>query len=63
MLTIFQPYVTELDLRHSLIAEELIGDLRRTMPVHSGISELREDGNVVKYDYVKFMENLANGHK
>lgn len=63
--------MTELDLRHSLIPDELIEDLVKTMPQHKG-PDLQEDRDVAKYDYVTFMNKLideehaaksqANGH-
>lgn len=55
-----QPYVTELDLRHSLIPEELIEDLLQSMPKHQG-PDLLEDRDLEKYDYVTFMENMTIG--
>lgn len=55
-----QPYVTEMDLRHSLIPDELIGDLVKSMPEHEGV-DLQEDRNMRKYDYVTFMERLLGG--
>ena len=67
-----QPYVTELDLRHSLIPDELIEDLVKTMPEHKG-PDLQEDRGLPKYDYVSFMNKLmddenaakgrTNGHR
>ncbi|KAF2093921.1 alpha-actin-like proteinin [Rhizodiscina lignyota] len=61
-----KPYVTELDLRHSLIPDELVDELTKTMPEHSG-PDLQEDRGLPKYDYIKFMEKLidepeTNGH-
>lgn len=53
-----QPYVTELDLRHSLIPEELVDEMVKTMPEHSGPAASEEDGNLPKYDYVSFMSRL-----
>jgi hypothetical protein len=53
-----QPYVTELDLRHSLIPEELIENLLQTMPKHEG-PNLLEDRKLPKYDYISFMEKMA----
>ncbi|KAH0138078.1 alpha-actinin-2, partial [Aureobasidium melanogenum] len=50
-----KPYVTELDLRHSLIPDELIEDLVRTMPQHNG-PDLQEDRDLEKYDYITFMQ-------
>jgi Ca2+ insensitive EF hand len=63
-----QPYVTEIDLRHSLIPEELIDEMIKTMPTHRGESA-PEDATLPKYDYVNFMQRYlgpsgvgANGH-
>lgn len=61
MLTSIQPYVTELDLRHSLIPDELVEELVKTMPAHSGAST-QEDRNLPKYDYVTFMERFMGGN-
>jgi Ca2+ insensitive EF hand len=47
--------VTELDLRHSLIPEELVDQMMRTMPIHHGQS-MPEDAGVSKFDYVNYME-------
>jgi Ca2+-binding EF-hand superfamily protein len=55
-----QPYVTELDLRHSLIPDELVEELVKTMPEHSGKST-QEDRNLPKYDYITFMERFMGG--
>lgn len=52
--------MTELDLRHSLIPDELIDDLVKSMPEHSG-PDLQEDRDVRKYDYVTFMERFVDG--
>ncbi|KAL1991723.1 hypothetical protein VTN49DRAFT_5031 [Thermomyces lanuginosus] len=52
-----KPYVTELDLRHSLIPDELIEKLTQTMPRHEG-PDLLEDRDVPKYDYITFMKNM-----
>ena len=64
--------MTELDLRHSLIPDDLIEDLVKTMPAHKG-PDLQEDRDQAKYDYVTFMNKLideehaakgqANGHR
>ena len=51
--------MTELDLRHSLIPDELIDDLLKTMPAHEG-AELQGEGEVAKYDYITFMERLMD---
>lgn len=60
--------MTELDLRHSLIPDELIENLVKTMPTHKG-ADLAEDRDQAKYDYVSFMNKLVeeqnaarNGH-
>ncbi|MCJ1392515.1 hypothetical protein MMC18_005383 [Xylographa bjoerkii] len=55
-----KPYVTELDLRHSLIPDDLIEDLLKTMPAHQG-PDLPEDKDLPKYDYVEFMEKITCG--
>ncbi|KAL9112847.1 MAG: hypothetical protein Q9227_002924 [Pyrenula ochraceoflavens] len=52
-----KPYVTELDLRHSLIPDELIDDLIQSMPQHNG-PDMKEDRDVRKFDYVRFMEGM-----
>ncbi|KAN0071717.1 Calponin homology domain containing protein [Elaphomyces granulatus] len=54
-----KPYVTELDLRHSLIPEELIENLLGTMPKHEG-PDLLEDRDIPKYDYISFMEKMMD---
>ena len=64
--------MTELDLRHSLIPDELIDDLVKSMPEHNGIDvndddDENEHGKQPKYDYVDFMSKFieaptANGH-
>lgn len=51
--------MTELDLRHSLIPEELIDDLVKTMPAHRG-PDLQEDRDLPKYDYVSFMNRYVD---
>ncbi|RMZ91249.1 hypothetical protein DV736_g1547, partial [Chaetothyriales sp. CBS 134916] len=54
-----KPYVTEMDLRHSLIPDELIEDLLQSMPEHRGDDEGADVG-VPKYDYVSFMQGMIN---
>ena len=62
-LTLFlQPYVTELDLRHSLIPDEVIEHLVQTMPQHDG-PDLLEDRDLAKYDYISFMEKMMEEQK
>ncbi|KAF2841445.1 alpha-actinin-2 [Patellaria atrata CBS 101060] len=50
-----KPYVTELDLRHSLVPDELIEHLVSSMPEHKG-PDMQEDRDLPKYDYISFME-------
>ena len=57
-----KPYVTELDLTHSLIPEEIVEQLVQTMPAHKG-PDLQEDRDLPKYDYVSFMERYLHGEK
>lgn len=54
-----KPYVTELDLRHSLIPDELIDHLVQSMPEHKG-PDLQEDRDLPKFDYVSFMEKFVD---
>ena len=56
-----KPYVTELDLRHSLIPDELVGDLVKSMPEHNGVEAI-EDRGLKKYDYVSFMDAVSGGN-
>ncbi|KAF2240310.1 alpha-actinin-2 [Trematosphaeria pertusa] len=55
-----KPYVTELDLRHSLVPDEIIEDLISTMPEHKG-PDLQEDRKVPKYDYISYMQRYMGG--
>lgn len=55
-----KPYVTEVDLRHSLIPDELVEDLLASMPPHKG-PDLQEDRHLPKYDYIRFMEKMTAG--
>lgn len=59
---VLQPYVTELDLRHSLIPDELIEHLVQTMPQHQG-PDLLEDRELQKYDYISFMEKMMENNE
>ena len=52
--------MTELDLRHSLIPDELLDQLLSSMPPHMG-PDLQEDRNLPKYDYISFMEKMTLG--
>ncbi|KAL8854101.1 MAG: hypothetical protein Q9221_001021 [Calogaya cf. arnoldii] len=53
-----KPYVTELDLRHSLIPDELVEDLLSSMPEHKG-PDMQEDRHLPKYDYISFMGSMT----
>jgi len=55
-----QPYVTELDLRHSLVPDEVIEDLLSTMPEHKG-PDMQEDRDAAKFDYITYMERYMGG--
>ena len=55
-----QPYVTELDLRHSLIPDDLVEGLLASMPPHKG-PDLQEDRHLPKFDYIGFMQNITSG--
>jgi len=57
-----KPYVTEMDLRHSLIPEELIDDLLQSMPEHRG-PDMEADRDVPKYDYITFMQSIVGDEK
>ena len=52
--------MTELDLRHSLVPDEIIEDLMKTMPEHKG-PDLQEDRDIPKFDYITYMERYMNG--
>ncbi|KAH7188454.1 uncharacterized protein B0J16DRAFT_412915 [Fusarium flagelliforme] len=54
-----KPYVTEMDLRHSLVPDEVIDQLIEIMPAHSG-PDMSEDRGMPQYDYISFMEKLIN---
>jgi hypothetical protein len=62
MLTCEQPYVTEMDLRHSLVPDEIIEDLLESMPAHKG-PDLQEDRNIPKFDYITYMQRYMGGEK
>jgi len=53
-----KPYVTELDLRHSLISPELVEEITKTMPRHSGPEATEQDRDLAKYDYKAFMDRF-----
>jgi Ca2+-binding EF-hand superfamily protein len=52
-----KPYVTELDLTHSLIPDELVQQLTESMPMHRG-PDMQQDRDLPKYDYRAFMERF-----
>ena len=52
-----KPYVTELDLTHSLIPDELVQQLTESMPMHKG-PDMQQDRDLPKYDYRAFMERF-----
>lgn len=51
-----------MDLRHSLIPDELIEDLLNTMPKHSG-PDMEADRELPKYDYISFMEKMVGNEQ
>ncbi|PFH61094.1 hypothetical protein XA68_18248 [Ophiocordyceps unilateralis] len=54
-----KPYVTEMDLRHSLVPDEVIDRLVEMMPPHSG-PDMSADRGRPQYDYISFMDKLIN---
>jgi Ca2+-binding EF-hand superfamily protein len=54
-----KPYVTELDLRHSLVPDDVIEKLIKVVPEHKG-PDLQEDRGMKQYDYISFMNGLLN---
>lgn len=54
--------MTELDLRHSLVPDEIIDDLVKTMPAHKG-PDLQEDRDLPKYDYITYMNHFMGSDK
>lgn len=54
-----KPYVTEMDLRHSLVPDEVIDQLIDIMPAHSG-PDMSQDRGMPQYDYISFMEKMVN---
>lgn len=59
-----KPYVTEMDLRHSLVPDEvidkLVGFVMERGNEYQG-PDLAEDRDVQKFDYVRFMESMMDG--
>ena len=54
-----KPYVTEMDLRHSLVPDEVIDELIKIMPTHKGPDMSRDRGQA-QYDYISFMEKMID---
>ncbi|PHH52245.1 Alpha-actinin-like protein 1 [Ceratocystis fimbriata CBS 114723] len=52
-----KPYITEMDLRHSLVPDEVIEKLTDIMPSHSG-PDMQADRGMPQYDYISFMDKL-----
>ncbi|CZT06072.1 related to alpha-actinin [Rhynchosporium graminicola] len=55
-----KPYVTEMDLRHSLVPDDVIDKLTQFVPLHKG-PDLQEDRGIPQYDYISFMDGLLGG--
>ncbi|KAF4637263.1 hypothetical protein G7Y89_g816 [Cudoniella acicularis] len=54
-----KPYVTEMDLRHSLVPDDVIEKLTKIVPLHQG-PDLQEDRGMPQYDYISFMDKLIS---
>ncbi|KAI4596353.1 hypothetical protein KJ359_005482 [Pestalotiopsis sp. 9143b] len=54
-----KPYVTEMDLRHSLVPDEVIEKLMEIVPAHSG-PDMQHDRGKPQFDYISFMEKLIS---
>lgn len=52
-----KPYVTEMDLRHSLVPDEVIDKLTELIPLHTG-PDMATDRGMPQYDYIAFMDRL-----
>ncbi|AEO57515.1 hypothetical protein MYCTH_2303748 [Thermothelomyces thermophilus ATCC 42464] len=52
-----KPYVTEMDLRHSLVPDDVIEKLVEIMPVHNG-PDMQADRGQPQYDYIAFMDRM-----
>ncbi|KAL2155947.1 hypothetical protein VTH82DRAFT_689 [Thermothelomyces myriococcoides] len=52
-----KPYVTEMDLRHSLVPDDVIEKLVEIMPVHNG-PDMQADRGQPQYDYIAFMDKM-----
>lgn len=51
-----------MDLRHSLIPDEIVEEMISAMPEHPGTGAPDEQ-NIPKYDYVTFMEKFMGTEK
>ena len=51
-----------MDLRHSLIPDDLIDDLLHSMPKHTG-PDMEVDRQLPKYDYISFMDGMIGNEK
>lgn len=54
-----KPYVTEMDLRHSLVPDEVIDKLVEIIPPHTG-PDTQQDRGQPQYDYIAFMDRLIS---
>jgi Ca2+-binding EF-hand superfamily protein len=54
-----KPYVTEMDLRHSLVPDDVIEKLVKVVPLHKG-PDLQSDRGLPQYDYISFMDGLIS---
>jgi Ca2+-binding EF-hand superfamily protein len=54
-----KPYVTEMDLRHSLVPDDVIDKLISVVPLHKG-PDLQVDRGVPQYDYIAFMDGMIS---
>ncbi len=52
-----KPYVTEMDLRHSLVPDEVIEKLVEIMPPHGG-PDMQADRGQPQFDYIWFMDRM-----
>lgn len=57
-----KPYVTEMDLRHSLVPDEVIEKLVDIIPPHTG-PDMQGDRGMPQYDYIAFMKTLMGGEE
>ncbi len=54
-----KPYVTEMDLRHSLVPDDVIDKLVAIIPRHRG-PDMAEDRGLPQFDYIAFMDTLIS---